>query len=117
MNFQNILFETKGGIAELILNRPPLNILNISMMREINSVFEKLNSQTELKLLVIKAAGKAFSAGVDVEEHTKEKVAEMIKTFHRMFLLLDDLEIPTLSVVQGAALGGDRKSTRLHSSH
>ncbi|EQB63325.1 MAG: hypothetical protein RBG1_1C00001G0904 [candidate division Zixibacteria bacterium RBG-1] len=106
MNFQNILFETKGGIAELILNRPPLNILNISMMREINSVFEKLNSQTELKLLVIKAAGKAFSAGVDVEEHTKEKVAEMIKTFHRMFLLLDDLEIPTLSVVQGAALGG-----------
>ncbi len=106
MNFQNIVFETREGIAELTLNRPPLNILNISMLREINSVLEKLNSQTELKLLVIKAAGKSFSAGVDVGEHTKEKVDEMIKTFHRMFLLLDDLEIPTLSVVQGAALGG-----------
>ena len=106
MNFQNILFETKEGIAELILNRPPLNVLNISMLQEINSVLEKLNSQTELKHLVIKATGKAFSAGVDVEEHTKDKVDEMIKTFHQMFLLLENLEIPTLSVVQGAALGG-----------
>jgi len=106
MNFQNILFETREGIAELTLNRSPLNILNISMLQEINSVLEKLNSQTELKLLVIKATGKAFSAGVDVGEHTKDKVNEMIKTFHQTFLLLDKLEIPTLAVVQGSALGG-----------
>ncbi len=106
MNFQNIVFDTKDGIAELTLNRPPLNVLNISMLQEINSVLEKLNSQIELKLLVIKATGKAFSAGVDVGEHTKEKVEEMIRTFHQTFLLLDNLEIPTLSVVQGAALGG-----------
>lgn len=106
MDFQNIVFDTKDGIAELTLNRPPLNVLNISMLKEINSVLEKLNSQTDLKLLVIKATGKAFSAGVDVGEHTKDKVNEMIKTFHQTFLLLDNLEIPTLSAVQGAALGG-----------
>ena len=74
MDFKNIVFETKENIAELILNRPPLNILNISMIKEINSVLEKLNSQAELKLLVIKSIGKAFSAGVDVGEHTKPKV-------------------------------------------
>ncbi len=106
MNFKNIVFETKENVAELILNRPPLNILNISMIKEINSVLEKLNSQSELKLLAVKGTGKTFSAGVDVGEHTKDKVDEMIKTFHRMFLLLDNLEIPTLAVVQGSALGG-----------
>lgn len=106
MNFKDIVFETKEGVAELTLNRPSLNVLNISMLREINSVLDKLNSQTDLKLLVIKATGKAFSAGVDVGEHTKEKVNEMIKTFHQTFLLLDNLEFPTLSAVQGAALGG-----------
>src|SRR3972149_4780134 len=106
MNFQTILFETNQGVAELTLARPPLNILNIAMMQEINSVLEKLNAQKELKLLVVRAAGKAFSAGVDVGEHTKDKVDEMIKTFHRIFLNLDRLEIPALSAVQGSALGG-----------
>lgn len=93
-------------MAELTLNRPPLNILNIAMLQELNAILGGLNASTELKLLVIKATGKSFSAGVDVGEHTKDKVTEMIKTFHRMFLLLDDLEIPTLAVVQGPALGG-----------
>lgn len=106
MDFQSIFFEIKEGVAGLTLNRPPLNIINIAMMREINSALEKLNAQRELKILVIRAAGKSFSAGVDVGEHTKDKVDEMIKTFHRVFLNLDGLEIPTLAVVQGSALGG-----------
>ncbi len=106
MDFKTILFEIKEGVAELTLNRPPLNIINIAMMHEINSALKHLNAQKELKLLVVRGAGKAFSAGVDVGEHTKDKVGEMIKTFHRVFLNLDQLEIPTFSVVQGAALGG-----------
>src|SRR5574341_299706 len=97
MNFKTILFEIREGIAELALNRLPLNVLNIAMMQEINSVLEKLSDQKELKLLVIRAEGKTFSAGVDVGEHTKNKVAEMITTFHRIFLSLDRLEVPTLS--------------------
>ena len=106
MNFKHIHFETKEGVAELVLNHPPLNIINVAIMREINSALEGMNSQAGLKLLVLRAAGKAFSAGVDVSEHTKEKVNEMIKIFHRLFLNMDQMEIPTLSVVQGVALGG-----------
>jgi len=106
MPFQHIQFEIKEGVAELTLDRPPLNVINIAMMREINSALENLNAQRGLKLLVIRASGKSFSAGVDVGEHTKDKVDEMIKTFHRVFLNMDQLEIPTLAVVQGAALGG-----------
>lgn len=106
MSFKHIHFEIKEGVAELTLERPPLNIINIAMMGEIVSVLEKLNAQKGLKLLVIRSAGKTFSAGVDVGEHKKEKVNEMMKTFHRIFLNLYRLEIPTLSVVHGAALGG-----------
>ncbi len=105
MDYQNISFEVVSGVARLTFNRPPLNVLNIAMMREINSALDRFD-QAAAKVLVIAAEGKAFSAGVDVAEHTADKVGEMIETFHGIFRRLDHLDTPTLAVVQGAALGG-----------
>ena len=108
MEFQHITFETRDGVARLGLNKPPLNVLDIAMMREINTALEGLNGESSIKVLVLEAAGgsKAFSAGVDIADHTADKVEEMIKVFHRIFHLLDGLEVPTVAVVGGAALGG-----------
>jgi cyclohexa-1,5-dienecarbonyl-CoA hydratase len=116
MGFQHIIFDKRDGAARLTLNKPPLNVLNIAMMREINAALESLSkeppslSEAEgaIKVLVFEAAegSKAFSAGVDVSEHTADMVGEMIEVFHRIFRLLDALEVPTLAVVGGAALGG-----------
>lgn len=105
-HFEHILFEKKNGVATLTLNRPPLNILNIAMMGEMNEALEELEGDVEAKLLVICARGKAFSAGVDIKDHTLDKVEEMIEVFHGIFRRLLSLEIPTLAVVQGACLGG-----------
>jgi cyclohexa-1,5-dienecarbonyl-CoA hydratase len=109
MEFKHILFEKKDCAARLVLNKPPLNVLNIAMMREINAALESF-SETEgpTKVLVFEAieGSKAFSAGVDVSEHTADMVDEMIEVFHRIFRLLDALDVPTLAVVGGAALGG-----------
>jgi cyclohexa-1,5-dienecarbonyl-CoA hydratase len=108
MDFQHIIFEKRDGVARLTLNKPPLNVLNIAMMREINTALEGLDRDPSVKVLVFEAVegSKAFSAGVDVSEHTADKVDEMIEVFHRIFRLLDKLEIPTVAVVAGAALGG-----------
>jgi len=108
MKFQHITFEKQNGVARLVLNKPPVNVLDIAMMREINSALDGLNDDLIIKLLVFEAAegSKAFSAGVDVSEHTADTVVEMIEVFHRIFRLLDGLEIPTVAVVNGAALGG-----------
>jgi cyclohexa-1,5-dienecarbonyl-CoA hydratase len=108
MEFQHIFFEKRDGVARLTLNKPPLNVLNIAMMREINTALEGLDGDPSVKVLVFEAAegSKAFSAGVDVSEHTADKVDEMIEVFHRIFRLLDGLEIPTVAMVGGAALGG-----------
>jgi cyclohexa-1,5-dienecarbonyl-CoA hydratase len=43
---------------------------------------------------------------VDVQEHTKERVDEMIVTFNRLFSLLEDVQAVTIAGVKGAALGG-----------
>jgi cyclohexa-1,5-dienecarbonyl-CoA hydratase len=108
MGFEFIQFNVSDGIAQLTLNKPPLNVLDIATMREINAALEGLDDDAGVKVLVFEAAegSKAFSAGVDVSEHTADKVDEMIEVFHRIFRQLDGLEIPTVAVVGGAALGG-----------
>lgn len=108
MGFEHITFEKQNGVARLTLNKPPLNVLDIAMMREINAAMGGLDSDPSVKVLVIEAVegSKAFSAGVDVADHTADKVEEMIEVFHDIFRRLDQLELPTVAVVGGAALGG-----------
>jgi len=106
MAFKHIQTELKDGVATLTLNRAPLNVFNIEMMEEINSYLEELKKEKSLKLLVIQAMGKAFSAGVDVGEHLGDLVYKMIEVFHKMFRLMDALKVPSIAVVNGSALGG-----------
>ncbi len=107
-DYKFITYEEKAGAAYLTINRPPLNWLDIATMEEMNCALDGvLAAGPELKVLVIQAAGKkAFSVGVDVADHTEDKVAHMIEAFHGIFRRLDRLEIPTVAAVQGAVLGG-----------
>lgn len=103
---QFIRYSYENSIARITLAKPPLNILDIAMMREINDALAGLRDDPELKLIVFAAEGKAFSAGVSVEEHKSETVVEMINAFHQMFEHLHHTMIPSLALVQGPALGG-----------
>lgn len=106
MEFKNIHVKVEGGIGEIIFDRPPLNVLNIEMMKEINQALKEFASEQSLKLVILSGAGKAFSVGVDVSEHTKDMVNEMITVFHEIFHNLNEIKVPTIAVVNGAALGG-----------
>ncbi len=105
MDYKTIIVEEKDLIGKITFNKPPLNILNIEMMKEINQAL-KVFKKRKLKVLIINANGKAFSAGVDVSDHTKEKVNEMIKVFHDIFTNLYNINAPTVALVNGSALGG-----------
>jgi len=105
MKYKTIIVEEKDMIGRITFNKPPLNILNIEMMQEINHALKAFQKQS-LKVLIFNATGKAFSAGVDVSEHTKEKVKEMIQAFHDIFTNLYKIKAPTVALVNGAALGG-----------
>lgn len=97
----------RGPFYELKMQRPPLNILNISMIQGMVGALEKSRRDiNQSHGLVISAEGKAFSAGVDVGDHVGDKAPTMLKVFHRLFLQLAEVHVPTIAVVGGAALGG-----------
>jgi|SRR5215510_5463211 len=106
--FQNIQFVTDDRVARITLARPPLNILNIATMREILGVVNDCAHRRDLAAIVFDAAAgsKAFSAGVAVEDHTPDRVFQMLDTFHSIFRSLVQAAKPTVAVVDGPALGG-----------
>lgn len=104
--FSFIRYVDDGDVARITLARPPLNILTIGMMEELNAALERAAGHPSLKALLFAAEGKAFSAGVAVEDHLGDRVKPMLDTFHRIFRRLRDLDCVTVAAVQGAALGG-----------
>jgi cyclohexa-1,5-dienecarbonyl-CoA hydratase len=107
MSFNHITFEKKGKLATITLNTPPSNWLTIVMMKEINQVLLDVKKDSEIQLLVFDHAGeKAFCDGVDVADHTDDKVDEMIEVFHGMFRIMAGMDVTTVALVNGRSLGG-----------
>ena len=98
--------ETKNGASTLTLRRAPLNVLDIAALGQLESALTELSRGESILLLILRAEGKMFSAGVDVADHTPDKVGEMIPLFDRACRLLANFPCPTLAVVHGHALGG-----------
>ncbi len=106
--YQNIRFRIDDRVARITFARPPVNILNIEMMREINDALNQCSTERELVAIVFDAASdcRAFSAGVAVEEHVEDTIFQMLDSFHAIFRNLEQIARPTLAIVDGAALGG-----------
>jgi len=95
-------------VGRISLARAPLNILNISMMREVGRALEECAGAREMVAVVFEAApeARAFSAGVAIEEHVAETIYQMLESFHNIFRALDAMAKPVVALVNGAALGG-----------
>jgi cyclohexa-1,5-dienecarbonyl-CoA hydratase len=107
-NYQHIRFRIDDRVGRITFARPPVNIFNIAMMREINDALSQCSRERELVAIVFDAASdcRAFSAGVAVEEHVEETIFQMLDSFHAIFRSLEQIGRPTIAVVDGAALGG-----------
>jgi len=106
MAYNNIEVSFEKGLGTITLNRPPVNVLNIAMMEEINDALDSWQGDKDLKVVFFNAKGKCFSAGVDVGEHMGDLVSKMIEVFHGMFRRMDKLGVLTMASVYGSCLGG-----------
>ena len=99
--------EHSGELERIVLDRPKGNILDCDMLAAIRVRVEELTvNPGPVKLLVFEGSGSNFSFGASVEEHLPDRVAGMLGQFHKLFLDLERLSVPTAAVVRGQCLGG-----------
>ncbi|HEU4521186.1 MAG TPA: enoyl-CoA hydratase/isomerase family protein [Thermoanaerobaculia bacterium] len=100
-----IRFSSDERAYRITLEDPPLHILDIAMLEELRDAVARV--KPDRHALIIEATGeKAFSAGASVQDHTGDRVATMLALFHDAFRALARLDVVTVALVRGVALGG-----------
>ncbi|MGQ8365819.1 enoyl-CoA hydratase/isomerase family protein [Glaciecola sp. 1036] len=111
---QNIEFSIdKKGIAKVILNRPEMhNAFDDVTINELIEAFSSLDQNPDVRVLILSAKGKSFSAGADINwmkrmaSYSVEENQSDAMQLSVMLNKLYNLNIPTIARVQGAAFGG-----------
>ena len=107
MEYREIILLKQGEIARITINRPPVNVMTLNTITELNQALKGLREDPEVKVVLIRGNGeRAFSAGVEVGDHLGEKLPLMLEEFGRLFKSLRNAGKPVVAVVNGIALGG-----------
>jgi cyclohexa-1,5-dienecarbonyl-CoA hydratase len=99
--------STDRSVLFLELDRPPLNVLDRPMLDALHDEVVRAGPDDALCALVIRGGGgRAFSAGVDLEDHRPEAARAMLHSVHRAILALLRAPVVTIAAVKGFCLGG-----------
>jgi cyclohexa-1,5-dienecarbonyl-CoA hydratase len=106
--YEHIKLRVEDQVGRITFARPPLNIFDIAMMREIDRALTECMGHHEMVAVVFDAVkgSRAFSAGVSVQEHLPETIYQMLESFHAIFRTMEQMAKPVIAVVDGGALGG-----------
>ena len=108
---ENVLYEEKGAIAYVTLNRPKvLNALNQKTWEDLRAAFEDVRSDDAIRGVILTGAGdKAFIAGADISELAQVTAVEAEKSSsygQEVLSIVENLGKPVIAAVNGFALGG-----------
>jgi 2-(1,2-epoxy-1,2-dihydrophenyl)acetyl-CoA isomerase len=116
MSEATVLYETRGSVAIITLNRPQaLNSFTRQMHRDLWSAFDRINGDKVVRAAVLTGAGRGFCAGADLAEFDFEPGPDLVKradpgpvidqAFNPSIRKLMDLRVPTIAAVNGVAAG------------
>ena len=108
---ENLLYEKKGAIAYVTLNRPKvLNALNQRTWENLRTAFEDARDDAQVRGVILTGAGdKAFIAGADISELAQVTAVEAEKSSsygQEVLNLIENLGKPVIAAINGFALGG-----------
>ncbi len=98
-----------GRVATVILNRPQnLNAFTTAMVSELEKELVLIRDNPEIRAVMLTGSGKAFCAGVDIQEKPYNPLNARIflKNFNRMLKMVESLPQPTVAVLHGAVVAG-----------
>ena len=112
MNYETLICRKEEGIAVVVLNRPKqLNALSLRMKEELGDVFEELERDEEVKVVILTGGDKAFCAGADIKERSTMQMTQGEFYFerrksHAFYCKIENCEKPVIAAVSGVAVGG-----------
>lgn len=109
MAYEKLIVATDADyVASITLNRPDnMNTFNSTMATELSDALLALDSDTSVRVLLIKGAGKAFCAGIDVNELADKSALEYRQWIERMetpLVTISKLKKPVIAQVHGVAV-------------
>ncbi len=110
MKYQNILFTVDGKVGHLTLNRPEKrNPMSREMLEEISGLLNEVGREKSVHVVVVKGAGKVFSAGHDLREvagGSPREVLEIFRACYDTMKAIRDIPQPVIAQVHGVATAG-----------
>ena len=105
---EEILCAIKDGIATVTMNRPEKrNALNTALLEGLTNIFRQLETNAEVRVVVIRGEGKAFCSGLDLRELSSRQTGGDPETgVTKIFQQIERSRHPTIAMVQGDALAG-----------
>ena len=101
----SVIVERERSVARLVLNRPPLNLLDLETIHQLNVELGEVLSDDSVRLIEIQGT-ESFSAGVEIRDHFPDRAPQMLREFHALIRAVLYARCPTLAVVCGHCLGG-----------
>lgn len=93
-------------VATVTIDHAPAGVLDLEHVRELSSTLQQVRADDRARIVVLRGAGKVFSTGVDIRQHTAAGMPELLPAFHGLFDDLLGLPAVTIAAVHGRCLGG-----------
>ena len=98
------------GIAEVVMDNPPVNALNVAGWFELARVVRALGEQADVRVVVLRAEGKGFNAGVDIKEMQATEGFDALiganRGCYEAFAAVYECKVPVIAAVNGFCVGG-----------
>ena len=102
--------ETTGGVAEIVMERPPVNALDVAGWFELADTVRRAGRDPEVRAVILAAEGRGFNAGVDIKELAAsdghDLLVEVNRGCYEAFAAVYECAVPVIAAVHGYCLGG-----------
>lgn len=110
MSFEFIRYTVTNGIAELILDRAPVNALSMPLIDELIAALGRAGTDTAVRAVIIASAHKIFCAGLDLDITRGKRGVEAKGLLERLYFALNDVQYrlgkPSIAAIDGPARAG-----------
>ena len=100
--------NVENGIAEVLLNKPPVNAFDSKEWAQLAELFTRLGRDESVHVVLVAAEGRGFCAGVDIKELAADStvITKVNKGCYDTFAAIHDCPVPVIAAAHGFVLGG-----------